>query len=56
MAFGTTALFVYIPTRLYWHRRTRVRKALAIAAWLYVGSAMATLLVVMMGMEGAWSN
>lgn len=56
VAFGATALLVYVPARLHRLRPTRLRKALAIAPWLLIAFALGAFLLLLIGIESSWSN
>lgn len=56
IAFGLTALMVYVPAQLYRSRRTRLTLVLAIAPWLFIALTMMLFAILLIGMEQSWGN
>ena len=55
--FGLTVLLVFIPSQLYRRRPTTVRRAFAIAAWLFIAVALALFVLLLLLLSGSgWTD
>lgn len=56
IAFGATALLVYVPAQLYRRRPTRLMKVVALAPWIFIALTIAAAVLLFRGMEAGWRD
>jgi len=56
IAFGATALLIYVPAQLYRRRPTPFRKMVALAPWIFIALAISAAVLLLRGMEAGWRD